>query len=196
MATRAWWCVAAVCTISTGCPGAGSGGYEPASELEAKVLARASRDVRMADVGRTEAAGTVVWAGIVRTVRAEDTDSGRPVLELEVEHRHFDWVADAGLQPERYFLSPLGEGNFRTRWQLPRVVSAAEVLANMTPKDMVVVYGHPRVVDAGGVEMATTEYIRLIPAKLWRDDVFEYGPGLETRHLRTPGPTPQPHGEK
>ena len=66
----------------------------------------------------------------------------------------------------------------------------------MLPRDMVVVYGKPRLSDDGAVEMATTEYIRLIPAAQWRDDVLSYGPGIEPKSLGTPGLAAQPLEDK
>lgn len=181
--------------LSSGCPGASSRPYEPASEVEASLVETASREFRVRDVGPVPAE-LVVWAGIVRALDARDTDSGRPVIELDVEQRHFDWVEDSGLQPERFFLSPLGDGTFHSRWQLPRVVSAKDVRENMLPRDMVVVYGKPRLSDDGAVEMATTEYIRLIPAAQWRDDVLSYGPGVEPKSRGTPGLAAQPLEDK
>ena len=178
--------------------GGGAKRYEPASEVEAKLMQTAARDVRLTDVGvGTGQPELVVWAGIVRAVEAHDTDSGRPVVSLDVEQRHFDWIGDSGLQPERFFLSPLGDGTFRTRWQLPRVVSAEEVRAHRVPRDMVVVYGNPRLSTAdGAVEMASTESIRLIPAAQWRDDVLSYGPDIESKSLGAPGPAAQPLEDK
>ncbi len=188
--------VALVSGSMVGCPAGGSRSYEPASEVEAELMKTASREARLGDVSEAQSPKLVVWAGIIRNVEARDTDSGRPVLTLEVEQRHFDWIADYGMQPERYFLSALGDGHFRASWQIPRTMSAAEVREHVHPKDMAVVYGLPQRADDGTVEMARTDYMRPIPMAEWRDDVFEYVPGGEFKKLGTPLLVAQPVEDK
>ena len=186
--------IGAILLTVAGAPG--SRAYSPASDMEASFMARASRTVFPQQVLDPADEQLVVWAGIVRGVDAEDTDTGRPIVDLQVEHRYFDWIEDRSIQPERYFLSPKGEGHFRTRWLMPPKAPASWVMETVHQKDMVVVYGYPGIDEQGNVEMRRTEYIRLIPTELWRDDVLSYGRGPEVESLKTPMMEPQPLSEK
>ena len=103
-----------------GCPGTmpGSRQYQPLPEWEAKFFAQARRDIFPQDVRQDPQhfkSTLVVWTGIIKSIEHVQYNSS-PFVQFTVEHHYFDWVEDFGLQPERFFVSPYGEGYFEAFW--------------------------------------------------------------------------------
>lgn len=136
----------------------------------------ARRDVYPGDVLQhlEEHAGhTVAWAGVIRAFTVSE-EAGQRVVRLDVEHRYFDWIEDHGIQPERFFLSPRGEGTFRVAWPAPpRDRGERSVLIHVG--DMLVSYGRPSVVRDGVVGLHPVVYVRLIARRFYADNVLDYG---------------------
>jgi hypothetical protein len=164
--------------VSVACPGfvAGSREYKPVSDREAAVLARATREVYPDDVRREperHAKTFVAWVGILKKYEASRARGGTD-LWFDLEHRYFDWIEDFGLQPERLFISPRGEGAFRATWSLPP--DAYDRLGqNLHEGDLIVVYGYPSQIQDGVVGIHPTEYVRLLPRVAYSDKKLDYG---------------------
>jgi hypothetical protein len=129
-----------------GCPGLvpGSRMYKPVSDREAAVLARATRDIYPDDVRgdpQRYSKTLVAWAGILRSYEASK-EHDATVLRFDIEHRYFDWIEDFGLQRERLFLSPRGEGAFRAAWSMP-LDALGSVPQRVHEGDLLIVYGYP-----------------------------------------------------
>jgi hypothetical protein len=160
----------------------GSRPYNPVSEREAAVFARAARDVHPDDArgnpgryGKT----LVAWAGVLRSYEVSKEDNAT-VLRFDVEHRYFDWIEDVGLQRARYFLSPRGEGTFRAAWSMPfKAFGAVSEKAHVG--DMLVVYGYPADLRGQVVGIFPAEYVRLIEAERYSDRQLDYGRPGATR---------------
>lgn len=57
---------------------------------------------------------TVSWVGVVDSVKL-DEPMNQPEYGfwlIAAQHHYYDWIVDHGLQAERFFLSPDGEGPF------------------------------------------------------------------------------------
>lgn len=143
-----------------GCAGLipGSRHYVAVSPREAAVLNGAALDVFPDDVRRDPTRYTktlVAWAGIVRSYEMR-TEDGSLVIRFDVEHRYFDWIEDSGVQLERYFLSPRGEGMFRAAWAMPLEMRDT-IAKQLHTGDMLVVYGIPSEVRNDVVALYPTE---------------------------------------
>ncbi len=90
----------------------GPNDWTPQSREGRELYARARRDVWPEHVLASPAKYRdvlVVWSGIVREHQV--TPDGQQ-LRTVLDHRYWDFREDRGPQPERYFLSPRGEGAF------------------------------------------------------------------------------------
>jgi hypothetical protein len=160
------------------CPGLvpGSRVYKPVSDREAGVFARATRDVYPGDVRQAPERyrkSLVAWAGILRSYEVSK-ENELTTLRFNIEHRYFDWIEDFGLQPERLFLSPRGEGMFRAAWSMP-VEAFASVPEKVHEGDLLIVYGYPAEVRDQVVGFYPTEYVRLIGKNAYTDKKLDYG---------------------
>ena len=166
----------ALCLLA--CPGVvpGSGPYEPVSEREGAVFARAVRTVQPQDVRASldpHRNTLIAWAGIIRSFEVTEED-GSAVVRFDVEHRYFDWIEDFSSSSARYLLSSRGEGIFRSAWSMP--VEALDPLSQTIQNgDMLVVYGFPAEVRDEVVGLYPTEYVRLIDSSLVNDEALDYG---------------------
>jgi hypothetical protein len=117
-------------------------------------------DVR-ADLGKYRDK-LVSWTGIVLDLRYEEPENqpDSAFWIIKVQHRYYDWLIDFGPQPERYFLSPTGEGEFEVVVGVRRFTGAdheaaiKEVREQFHPGDMIFAYGRPTwVLDDGRVHL-------------------------------------------
>jgi hypothetical protein len=166
-----------------GCPPLVSGSrlYRPVTS-SADVFARGRRDVFPGDVRDGHAgAGLVAWSGIVSRVE-ETATGGTRVWDLYVEHHYWDWIEDFGIQRERAFLSPRGEGPFRCRGVIsegaPTEMTAdanhLRVVPTLATGDMAIVVGEPiRVAD--GVVHLRCLYLDARPKSFYATDRWDYG---------------------
>ncbi|MGK3991094.1 hypothetical protein WME99_49055 [Sorangium sp. So ce136] len=160
----------------------GSRPYQPVSEREAAVFARAMRDIHPDDVRAhpdRHGKALVAWAGILRSYEVSK-ENDATVLRFDIEHRYFDWIEDFGIQQAHYFLSPKGEGTFRAAWSMP-LEAFESVSDKIHHGDMLVVYGYPAEVRGQIVGIFPAEYVRLIQAELYAERQLDYSRPDATR---------------
>jgi hypothetical protein len=158
-------------------PLVGSRVYQPIKGPEAAAAEHADRYVYPADVRdqpQLHAKDMVVWAGILKSHEITGADAAA-TLVMTVEHRYYDWIEDFSPAPERYFLSPRGEGIFQASWSMSRQ-QFERMSGDVHDGDMVIVYGHPVAASEGRVaDVNPTEYVRIIPRRLYTDRALNYG---------------------
>ena len=165
-------------------PGPGSREYKPVSDWEKYAYGKADRnvfpnDVR-ADLHKYDSL-RAAWPGIILECEPVTNDSGI-TLNMLIEHHYYDWIEDFGAQHERIFLSPRGEGLFKTKWE---VKPDPEEIANSVG-DMAIVYGLPIDLEDSVVVLGAF-YIRVIDQQWFATDIFDYGrPGEPVEVLRVP----------
>ena len=176
-----------VCVLMSqvGC-GPSSRTYSPVSEWEERAFSRADREIYPDDVRQDFAAhdsSRIAWPGIVLEADREYNDSTM-IIHFTVEHHYYDWIEDFSIQKERIFLSPRGEGNFRTDWYLNPEADTSIVSESIG--NMIIVYGIPTgLVDS--VIDVRAYYVRVIDKPWFATDIFEYGrPGEPMKILRVP----------
>ncbi|MDD5169761.1 MAG: hypothetical protein PHN75_13145 [Syntrophales bacterium] len=88
--------------------------FTPSSQTGIEALSKAKRNIypkqvlENPELYRNE---SVAWVGIVKDIKTVQLDKGL-VARIVLEHHYFDWIEDHGAQPEVFFLSPRGEGEF------------------------------------------------------------------------------------
>jgi hypothetical protein len=173
-----------------GCPGffPGSQLYKPLPKWERQFFEKAKRDIYPNDVrksSKTYEKALIVWPGIIKSITI-DTENSSQIARFTIEHHYFDWIEDFGIQRERYFLSPRGEGLFAVAW---RVDSKEDKLfiQQFAVDDMIIAYGYPSMIKDDLVGFYPTQNIRPIKPEWYRTDVFDYGrPGEPAKILRVP----------
>ena len=115
----------------------------------------------------------VAWAGIIlESERAEGKED--VVVDLIIEHHHFDWLEDFKLSENIFVLSSKGEGRFSARWILSTSYGLEAIREWTAPKNMVIVYGKPVGVSSGIIELAPM-HIRFIPQRRYKFSEYPYG---------------------
>lgn len=174
--------------LLTGCFLPGSRAYQPLPLWEAKFSAQASKNIFPQDVLRNPPAYAktlVVWTGIIRQIQI-DQEGEDKVHRFTIEHRYFDWIEDHGIQKERYFLSPRGEGSFALAWGNSSS-GDDRFLQQFAVGDMIVAYGYPTAIRGNLVGFYPVQNIRSIKPEWYRTDVLDYGrPGEGVNSLKTP----------
>jgi len=94
-------------------------------------------------------------------------------MQFTVEHHYFDWREDFGLQRERFFVSPHGEGHFTTIW--PDSAEYAAFLEQFAVGDFLIAYGYPSVIHDDVVGLHPTQNLRAIKPRWYRTDALNYG---------------------
>ncbi len=164
----------------TGCATYSSQPYTPPAQTDRELFSKARKDVYPRDVREHPARyrdETIAWAGVVKGVEVFRSRVG-PSVKVLVEHRYFDWIEDHGAQPELFFLSPRGEGDFMIFLQPKGEMSSAEAARLIPPGTMVVAVGKvylPTPADNKLPLALLTEYRQFIGRKWYRTDVFDYG---------------------
>jgi hypothetical protein len=162
---------AGACALTTGCPGLvpGSRAYRPLPKWEAKYLAQASRTVFPNAVREHPESFTnilVAWTGIITNIEYF-TNSGPRVVRFTAAHHYFDWIEDFGIQRERFFLSPRGEGSFAVQWRADSP-DDQRFVDQFAVGDMLVAYGYPTVVRTNFVGLNPSMTLRAIKPPWFR----------------------------
>ncbi len=174
----------------SGCATNGSGSsraYTPPDKADREVFAKAHKDVYPKQVRENPARYrdvSIAWAGIVKDVDVVRGKSGVTVVVL-VEHHYFDWIEDHGAQPEAFFLSPRGEGNFVIFLEPKREMTQEEARRLLPAGMMLVAVGQvylPTASDKKYPLVLLTEYREFIEKKWYRTDVVDYGREGEPIH--------------
>jgi hypothetical protein len=156
--------------------------YQPVTKPEQIEFSRDRLDVYPDDVRTNFAkyAGTgVVWAGIIRnTDISEPDDSDKIMADTIFEHHYFNGVQYNTGHGIKLFISPRGEGLFRTRWSLNRVGKEATAeSAEKYARDgkLAIVYGVTTKVDPNGTVVLRYRYLRILGPDQFSTNELDYG---------------------
>jgi hypothetical protein len=112
---------------------------------------------------------TVVWSGLVKE---RELSADRQQLRVVLEHHYWDFIEDDGLQREKYFLSPRGEGEFSFEEpNSPQVHDPAYLPVGA----MAVIFGKPRAVSADGDVQLELAWTITFPPHSFATDFWDYG---------------------
>ncbi len=171
----------AVTTVGlAACAGYSSRPYEPGSPAGQEAYKKARKDIYPRQVRQNPTRygdDTMAWAGIVKDVALFQSDYG-PAVRVLIEHRYFDWIEDHGAQPEAYFLSPRGEGEFMIIVKPEKQFGEKEIAQLIPVGTMAVAVGkiHVKAAQDKTRPLALlTQYFQFIDRKRYRTDVFDYG---------------------
>jgi hypothetical protein len=171
--------------LLSGCPGLfpGSQSYKPLPKWERQFFQKAKRDIYPNDVRKspkTYENTLVVWPGIIKSITI-DTKNGSQIARFTIEHHYFDWIEDHGIQREKYFLSPRGEGLFALAWRVDTQEDKL-FIQQFAVDDMIIAYGYPSMIKDDLIG-----FYRPIKPKWYRTDVLDYGrPGEPVKSLKVP----------
>jgi len=180
----------AVLLFLSGCPGPfpGSQPYKPLPKWERQFFQKAKRDIYPSDVRKspeTYEKTLVVWPGIIKGITI-DSENGSQIARFTIEHHYFDWIEDQGMQGEKFFLSPRGEGLFALAWRVDTEEDKL-FIEQFAVDDMIIAYGYPSMIKDDLIGFYPTENIRGIKRKWYRTDVLDYGrPGEAVKTLKVP----------
>lgn len=174
--------------VLAGCPiMPGSRLYEPLPQWERQYFETARRDVFPDDVRKSpdEYKDTlVVWTGIIKTISI-DTEDNERVARFTIEHHYFDWIEDNGIQREKFFLSPRGEGMFALGWAIDPA-RYDQFMEDFAVGDMIIAYGNPSMIKDQLISFYPTFTIRPVKPQWYRTDILDYGrPGEPSKVLKT-----------
>ena len=166
----------------------GSRAYQPLPKWEAGFAQKARRDVFPSQVRQDAAAWAntlVVWTGVIAAIDYKGDGAERSARIL-ADHHYFDWIEDSGIQREKYFLSPRGDGRFAAYWGVGDP-GDQQFIDQFDVGDMLVAYGNPSAVKPEFVGLSPTLNMRAIKPSQFRTDVLDYGrPGEPARRSKTP----------
>jgi len=169
-----------IIALISSCGGApllpGSRLYQPISDWEKREFDKANRSIYPDDIRKdltSYKSSTIAWAGIVKQTEVLKVEGGT-AFYFTLEHHYFDWIEDFGIQRERIFLSPKGEGLFKTSWGLTQDVPQSEIEEIKSPGYLLIVYGQPTEIQDKTVVIEAS-YIRGISKKLYTTERMDYG---------------------
>ena len=169
--------VIALTAVLVACPAPGSRSYQPISDWERAEFERADRSIYPDDVRNDIAkyqSTVVAWTGIIKDVKVFQVEEGFDLYFL-LEHHYYDWIEDFGIQQERIFLSPRGEGLFTTRWEVVAETTQAEISDMTEVGKLVIAYGEPWEVGNNSIIAAEASYIRPIGREWYTTEKLDYG---------------------
>lgn len=162
------------------CAGYWSRPYTPNSPAGQEAYKTARKDIYPKQVRQNPTRysdDTIAWAGIVKSAELFQSDYG-PAVRVLIEHRYFDWIEDHGAQPEVYFLSPRGEGEFMIIVK-PEKQFGEKGMGQLIPAGtMAIAVGqiHAKSAQDKTRPLALlTRYFQFIDRKWYRTDVLDYG---------------------
>lgn len=166
----------------------GSRVYRPVSAWEQQAFDHANRNIFPDDV-KTSLANyqysTIAWPGIVLENKFIDHPDAVEI-QFVLEHHYYDWIEDFGMQRERIFLSPRGEGSFRTSWFIKKESNLEEMKTFSSVGNLVIVYGTPTKINDDKSIMVKCTYIRGIDKQWYRADMLDYGrPDQPVKMIKT-----------
>jgi hypothetical protein len=176
--------------LLAGCPGIvpGSRPYQAGSPLEAEHLKQANFKIFPDDVRAdpTKFKETMIaWAGVVTNAEIKK-EGGSYLIIFSLEHHYFDWIEDDSIQKAIFFLSPRGEGAFKTYWSVPLSKDYEELKRQVSAGTLLITFGYPVKVD-GGTIYIRPDYVRPYERALYSTDALDYGrPGSPVKVLKTP----------
>jgi hypothetical protein len=158
------------------CAAAGSRAYRPISEWEAQAFSKADRNIYPHDVRRdirAHTASKIAWPGLVQ--RAQVVRQPEKItLIFDLEHHYYDWVEDFHPMNPPIWLSPRGEGQFRTSWDVRAATDQDQIEEMTKPGYLVIVYGAPTKLE-GETIVVDASYIRGISQRFYTTGLANYG---------------------
>jgi len=158
-----------------------TGEYQPISDWEQTEFDKARRDVYPNDVRENldhYESTMVAWPGIIQESTIEEREESIEATFV-LEHHYYDWLEDFSIQREKIFLSPRGEGLFKTSWLLKKDADLAEIREASAPGNLAIVYGIPERME-GDVVVVRSSYIRAIDKQWYTTEILDYGRSDET----------------
>jgi hypothetical protein len=115
------------------------------------------------------------WLGIIDTFWVEG-DSARSILNIEAEHKYWDYIEDFSVQREKMFVSPFGAGKFIYRKKLENqpidtTMKHMSVLAEK--KNIGMFYGKLEEVK-DGIPILDGDRARFIHRQFYSTRIWEY----------------------
>lgn len=166
----------------------GSRAYRPVSAWEQQAFDHANRNIFPDDVRASLANyqySTIAWPGIILENKFIDHPDAIEI-QFVLEHHYFDWIEDFGMQRERIFLSPRGEGVFRTSWFIKKGANLEDMKKFSSAENLVIVYGMPTKVNDDKSITVRCTYMRGIDKQWYRTDMLDYGrPGQPVKTIRS-----------
>jgi len=160
----------------------GNESYQPVTKPEQIEFARDRLDVYPGDARKVPATYLgvpVVWAGIIRSTDAREGDvAGKIVATTVFEHHYFNGIQYNDGHRVTLFVSPRGEGLFRTEWRLDkkgRDATAESAEKYAAEGKLALVYGVPERVDTNGTVVIKYRYLRILGADQFSTNKFDYG---------------------
>ena len=150
--------------------------YQPISDWEQSEFDKADfsvypDDVR-GDISKYQNT-TLAWPGIVVESELHEYDTYIEVTYL-LEHHYYDWLEDISPHTEWIWLSPRGEGFFRTSWEFNKEEPLSEIQEISKPGVLLIVYGKAISVEDDIIEMEAS-YIRSILEQFYTTEKMDYG---------------------
>jgi hypothetical protein len=162
--------------------------YQPVSSWEKQVFDRADRNIFPDDVNKSLADyenAVVAWPGIILENKFVE-HSDQIEIQFVLEHHYYDWLEDFSVQREKIFLSPRGEGLFRTSWFIKKESNIEEMKKFSSAGNLIIVYGTPTQVDDDKSILLKCIYMRGIDKQWYRTDMLDYGrPGQTVKMIRS-----------
>ena len=160
----------------------GNEAYQPVTKPEQIEFQRDRLDIYPNDIRKAFGSYSgmgVVWAGIIRSTDAQEEDEGGKIVATTVfEHHYFNGIQYNNGHGVTLFVSPRGEGLFRTRWHLNRVgkdATAESAEKYAAEGKLALVYGVPEKVDTNGTVVLRYRYLRILNGDQFSTNQFDYG---------------------
>jgi hypothetical protein len=166
--------VSLICLLP-GCPG--SRVYRPVSSWEKQAFDKANKNIFPDDVKTNLSAyqnTEVAWLGIILENKFIE-HSDQIEIQFVLEHHYYDWIEDSGMQREKIYLSPRGEGLFRTSWFIKKEAIIEEMKKFAAPGNLIIVYGSPTQLYDDKSILVKCTYMRGIDKQWFRTDMLDYG---------------------
>jgi hypothetical protein len=164
--------------LGCGCPIPimGTGDYQPISDWEQSEFDKADFSVYPDDVRENITNyqdTTLAWTGIIVESELVEYDTYLEGTYL-LEHHYYDWLEDISPYPEKIWLSPRGEGFFRTSWEYNKEGPVSEIQEYSEPGVLLIVYGKAISVENDIIEVEAS-YIRGILEQFYTTEKIDYG---------------------
>ena len=146
--------------------------YRPLSEKEETEFNQANFAIYPDDVRRRinrYSNQEVAWAGIILESHFVEHEEYTEAVFL-VEHHYYDWIEES--LPPHMWLSPRGEGKFKTSWLLQKNCEGTKQLG--APGNLLIAYGFPDHMEENAVVLKSN-YIRGVQKKFFTTQMIDYG---------------------
>jgi hypothetical protein len=151
--------------------------YVPTSDKEAEAFAKTDFSLTFSQVAKEidfHVVTDIAWTGIIEDIDFRE-QRDRVQVALRVREHAFDWI-DRGTDTGRYYLSQASAGYFMAGIDVMKPTSIQRLKRQASVGDMIIVYGHPRILHEDGTIQIKAFSVRPIPA-----DQVRFAPALPSR---------------